>query len=120
PQPKARAHGSCSATESRGSPVAEAELHPERGRVTADHWPDEDAELTSAAGGEVDAAAEITEEEARGALVARLQQRPLADDLRERLEAFLRAAGDEPLEEALAELGDNAMQVAFGLLFGGG
>ncbi|MBX2803726.1 MAG: DNA polymerase/3'-5' exonuclease PolX, partial [Myxococcales bacterium] len=29
PQPKAWAHGSCSATESRGSPVAEAELHPE-------------------------------------------------------------------------------------------
>lgn len=50
-------------------------------------------------------------------LVARLQAKPLPAELRDRVDDWLRNGGDDPLEAALAELGQ-PMQVAFGLLLG--
>lgn len=48
-------------------------------------------------------------------LAARLAERPLSDELRARVQAWLQSGGDEALEAAL---GANAMQAAFNLLMG--
>ena len=47
-----------------------------------------------------------------------LEARPLDPELRQRLDDWLRHGGDETLERALRELGDNPMQVAYALLVG--
>ncbi len=52
------------------------------------------------------------------ALAVALRAVPLDVHVRERMETWLRSGEDPPLEEALAALGDNPMQVAFALLMG--
>ena len=49
-------------------------------------------------------------------LAGRLRETPLADDLRERLQAFLETGDDAELDAALRELSDNPVQQAFNLL----
>jgi len=50
-------------------------------------------------------------------LASSLVERPLDPALRDRIDDWLRNGGDDALEVALQEMGDNAMQVAFSLLY---
>jgi hypothetical protein len=75
-----------------------APIHP----VEVEHWPEEAA--PTAARDDSD-------------LAGRLAERPLPEDLRDRLAEWLQSGGDTALEEALAALGENAMQTAFNLLY---
>ena len=90
---------------------------PER-PVAAMHWP-EPTDHTPAADTSADAPAPADPDAATdGELLTRaLDATPLPDELRQRLDDWLRHGGDEPLQAALAERGE-PMQVAFSLLFG--
>ena len=90
---------------------------PER-PVAAMHWP-EPTDPTPAADTSADAPAPADPDAATdGELLTRaLDATPLPDELRQRLDDWLRHGGDEPLQAALAERGE-PMQVAFSLLFG--
>jgi len=51
-------------------------------------------------------------------LIDELAVKPLSDDLKIRLDRFMKGGGDEPLERALQSSGQNAIQAAFNLLNG--
>ena len=50
-------------------------------------------------------------------LAEQLAALPIDEALRDRVDDWLRNGGDDALERALSGLGDNAMQVAFALLY---
>jgi DNA polymerase (family 10) len=73
---------------------------------TSEHWPEPE---------DLDEDEQDTEElEPTEDLPQRLAERPLPDDLRERLDEWLRTGDDPALEAAL---GDNPMQAAFNLVY---
>jgi len=94
-----------------GHPV-EPYREPER-PVTTGHWP----EPGLGASDDGDDDPPTGDEDAH--LAERLQAQPLDDELRQRLDDWLRHGGDAPLQEVLAEQGE-PMQVAFALLYGAG
>jgi len=80
--------------------------------VAAVHWP-EPADLPPSAESPPDEPAPVDEDDV--GLAERLDGKPLDDDLRQRIDDWLRHGGDEVLQEALAARGE-PMQVAFALL----
>ncbi|MFT4622044.1 MAG: DNA polymerase (family 10) [Myxococcota bacterium] len=84
-----------------------APLYPETPVTGPGHWPDE-----------VDAPSDEADASDRPALTDTLAERPVASDVRERVEAWMREGGDPELEAALGSVGPNAMQAAFNLLHG--
>lgn len=80
--------------------------------VDSGHWPEDDAPASAPPTTPPPPAPPAVP------LSEALQQRPLAPELRARLDDWLRNGGDDELEAALAELGPNPMQVGFNLIFG--
>jgi hypothetical protein len=96
------------------------ELYPRGPAAHSEHWPEPEAEAEPLLP-EDEETEEIVREPTEAPvdeLAAQLQSTPLADELRERVDAWLRSGEDPALEAALGTLGDNPMQVAFNLLHG--
>ena len=81
------------------------------GATEAEHWPELAPEPTE----DVPETVEPQEDDAQ--LLERLKA-GVDDDLRQRIDDWMRNGGDPALEKALSELGENPMQAAFNLLYG--
>lgn len=84
--------------------------------AATEHWPDLAPEPTEATPPTPEPAPAAPPDDP-AALEAALRAGP-DDDLRQRLDDWMRNGGDPALEDALTRIGPNAMQAAFGLLYG--
>lgn len=91
-------------------PESTATLYEAHATAT-EHWPELGPEPTS----EVEEVEEIVEDDVD--LKARLEGE-LDDEIRQRIDDWMRNGGDPAMEQALSDLGENPMQAAFNLLYG--
>lgn len=94
-------------------PRSDAEVYPDIA-AAQDHWPELGPEPTGP-DAPTDRPPEPPDDDVD--LVPRLQARPVDEALRQRVDDWMRNGGDPALEEALTEVGPNAMQAAFNLLY---
>jgi len=92
------------------APADDVAIYPDEPAAGADHYPEVEPDET-----ELSPSVEPPDDVD---LDARLDASPIDGDLLQRIDDFLRNGGDDALQEALGKRGENAMQVAFSLLWG--